>query len=392
MAEQIVAAVRCPDYDREAVERAVREAMTCSGVLAGTEWRGKTVLLKPNLLSPRPPGEAVTTHPEIVRAAARIIRAAGAKAIWIGDSCAGEHADATLWTKTGMQSVADDTGAVLKSFRETPASRLIGDRPVPVPGWLEQVDLIVSLPKLKTHTLTGLTCAMKNTYGLIVGGAKSSYHASHPSPRSMSKFLVHVYMALKPHAFIVDSIEALEGEGPANGSPRKVGLILAGRDGVAVDATCARMLKGGAAGIPMLSLAGKLGAGSADPAHIRVLGDGESLLDTIRLKPSLGRFLLAIPESLFKPVTHLLSCRPKIDDALCVKCGVCAEICSQKAIRRLDDGRYRVEGARCIICMCCAESCPRHAILVKSPLDLFRRLKRTAMRLAGIQRQGESPQ
>ncbi len=378
-----VVATTCLDYSTEAVAAAVGRLFELGGGLAGVLGVGGTVLVKPNLLSPRAPEEAVTTHPAVVEAVVRAVQAAGAARVWIGDSCAGDHADERLWEMTGMAAVAQATGAELKSFGGAVKPRRVGDSQVPVPVWLDEVSAILSLPKLKTHTLTGLTCAMKNSYGLVAGAAKSAYHASHPSPRTMSEFLVRVHMAMKPSFFVVDAVVAQEGEGPANGRPRSVGLLLGGCDGVAIDAVCSRLLVGGSRQVPMLKYARQLGAGMVVSEDIAVVGDGVGRLASVRLKPSLGRYLQRIPEPVFKLVTRVLACHPRIDDELCVKCGVCASICSQNAIVKLADGRYRVEAAHCIMCMCCAESCPRHAIPIKSPLDLFRRVRRLALRRSG---------
>lgn len=378
-----VSALSCAGYCPTQVWAAVRDAAAAVGGIRTVVSPGSTVLVKPNLLSPRPPADAVTTHPSVVHAVVELVKAAGAARIWIADSCAGDHSEQALWDRTGMAGVADATGAELKSFRGRLCSRAVPSGGVPVPAWLDEVDAVISVPKLKTHALTGLTCAMKNTFGLVAGGAKSAFHGSHPSPRSMSRFLVQVHAALRPDFFIVDAIEALEGEGPANGDPKKLGLILAATDGAAVDTLCAAMLPGGKRHTPMLQYAAAMRIGATDRNAIEIVGDGEQLLQQATLKPSRGRFLLSVPEWLFKPVSRLLASRPRIQDKLCVKCGICADICSQDAIRVRDDGGYMVDDAHCILCMCCAESCPRHAIALKSPFDLFRRIRQVAHALSG---------
>jgi len=225
------------------------------------------------------------------------------------------------------------------------------------------------MPKLKTHTLTGLTCATKNVFGLVVGEAKSMAHARYPSPNAMSGFLAKVYTALPPSLTVVDAILAMEGEGPTNGRPRQVGVILAGTDAAAIDAICARTLGLAPEAIPMLRTIRELGGGEIDLANVALVGDGADRLDEIRLKPSMARWLQRIPESVFKPVTYVLASRPRIRRKQCVKCGVCARICSQQAIEwDAAESRYRIRKERCILCMCCLESCPHQAIEVRSPL------------------------
>ena len=381
----VVAAAECTCYERGAVDAAVGEAVALAGGLGACIRPGNTVLIKPNLLSPRPPAEAVTTHPLVVAALVRQCQDAGAARVWIGDSCAGDHEDDVLWSATGMADVAAETGAELVSFRAVVSQRAAGEGQVPVPGWLADVDAVVSVPKLKTHALTGMTCALKNTYGLVCGNAKSHYHGSHPSPRAMSRFLVDVHRALAPAFYLVDAVTAMGGEGPANGRPVRVGALVAGTDATAVDTVCARAFaRGGDVSrhLPMLRAARAMGVGVGDVNAITVCGDGVARLNEAGLKPSIGRWLQMIPEPVFKTATRVLACRPKIDASRCTGCGVCARACSQDAIHRRgeESTSYKIDSAQCIMCMCCAEACPCHAVMVRSPLrvaaavrDLLRR-------------------
>ena len=376
-----VAVQACADYEAGHVERAVQAALDGLGGETPFVRPGQRVLLKPNLLSPRAPEEAVTTHPAVVLAVGRLCRAAGAT-VWIGDSCAGDHPDETLWEKTGMRAVAAELEAELKSCNGPVASRACGGTQVPVPAWLSEVDVVISLAKLKTHALTVMTCALKNTYGLVCGSAKANYHASYPSPRTMSAFLIDVHLALRPSLTIVDAVVAMEGDGPAAGRPRQVGLILAGRDAAAVDTVCADMFGTPAARIPILKAARDKAVGCTDRQAIEVVGDGGGRLAEVTLRPSIGRMLQHIPEPVFHAATRLLACRPRISSGLCVKCGVCERICSRKAIGRDEKrARYRIDAAACILCMCCAESCPRHAIVVRSPFNLLAAARRIVRRV-----------
>lgn len=365
-----VSAVRCADYDPARLREAVESVLAPLGGLKAFVSPGSTVLLKPNLVSPHPPEDAVTTHPALVEVMAGLCRDCGVRTVLIGDSPAGAHDDAILWERTGMREVASRTGAELRSFTVRDLNSIdVGGERVPVPKWLDEVDTVISLPKLKTHTLTALTCATKNVFGLVVGEAKSMAHARHPSPTAMSVFLANVYTALRPHLTLVDAITAMEGEGPTNGRPRQVDLILAGADAAAIDAVCARTLGVSPHAIPMLRTIRELDAGETRLANIAIVGDGATPLDGAHLKPSMARWLQRIPESIFKPATYVLASRPRVRQKHCVKCGACARICSQQAIE-WDEVRaqYRVHKERCILCMCCLESCPHQAIEVRSPL------------------------
>jgi uncharacterized protein (DUF362 family)/ferredoxin len=374
-----VAACPCPDYTPAQLEASLRDLLAELGGIERFVNPGATVLLKPNLVSPRKPEDAVTTHPDLVRAMARLVREAGAGRVWVGDSPAGNHAHARLWNRTGMQAGADAGEyelVPLEPGRTRPLALGNGSTAVPVPVWYDDVDLVISLPKLKTHGLTTLSCAMKNVFGLVVGSAKALCHARYPSPRQMSSFLVDVYAGLCPGLSVVDAVVALEGEGPTNGRPIHAGLLLAGTDGVALDRVCARFLRLRPERIPMLQRAAELGLGPVHDDRIRVLGPGADLIGTVELRNSLARFFTWIPDSVFRAATRLVAWRPRIDQGDCVRCGVCADLCSQNAIVWHEDrGEFRVDPEACILCLCCAESCPYEAIRVSCPLAWPRDLR-----------------
>ncbi|MFA5205440.1 MAG: DUF362 domain-containing protein [Lentisphaeria bacterium] len=367
-----VAAVRCPDYREPEVDRAVRAALALLGGLAAHLRPGQTVLLKPNLLSARPPEQAVTTHPAVVAALVRLCWEAGAARVWIGDSPAGNHPEGVLWEKTGMAAVAAATGAELKSFHGPLRTRPCAGIDLPSPAWLDEVDLLVSVPKLKTHGLTLLTGAVKNLYGLVAGQAKANFHGHFPTPLAMSTFLAELYGVFKPGLAVMDAVVAMEGEGPANGRPKPLGLILAGTDGVAVDAAAAGVLGLTPEQIPLLRVAAARGFGRTD--GFERVGDGVAVLAAARMRPSLGRLLQCIPEPLFKLVTRLVRCRPRINRRLCNGCGICARTCPRGAIRWQPGGGPPdgIDNARCILCLCCCESCPNHAIAMNRSLLRWR--------------------
>ena len=218
------------------------------------------------------------------------------------------------------------------------------------------------MPKLKTHALTMMTCAVKNMFGLVQGTSKSYMHRHHPSPRSMSRFLVDVYALRPPVLTVVDAVEAMEGEGPANGNRIKAGLLLGSTDGVAIDALCARTLGFKPQEVPMITAAVRRGIGVADTHRITVTGAGAETLSGLKLKPSRALFLYRLPEGLFRLGAFVLRFRVQIDRKACKRCGYCAEICSRDAISRSGDGAYSIDSSRCILCMCCMESCPYDAV------------------------------
>jgi uncharacterized protein (DUF362 family)/NAD-dependent dihydropyrimidine dehydrogenase PreA subunit len=362
---QVVVA-SCSSYSPRDVEGAVAEALNALGGLTTVFRKGQTVLIKPNLFSAHPPEHAVTTHPEIVRTVIRMCVKAGAGRIWVGDSSVGLHAEADVWSCTGMTKAVAGTPAELKSWRVKQTALECGNDVLTVPEWYAQVDAVISLPKLKSHCLTALSCGMKNVYGIVTGQAKSQFHMKYPSPLSMSAFLVRVFAQLKPQLTIVDGIVAMEGNGPAHGRPVQVGVILAGRDAVALDAVACRPLQIVPSSVPMIRLAAAGGLGQMDESMIECVGSGVALLQAAHMRRSLSRVLYGIPEFMYGMTPWLFRLRPGIQTGRCKKCGMCAAVCPKHIITKNARTMYPViDQKKCIACFCCKESCPHGAIALQ---------------------------
>jgi len=361
-----IASVKCSAYSAEDLEKALKSAISAVGGFPKKLKKAKKVLLKPNLLTARPPEHAVTTHPEFLRATIRVLKGIGVERIAVGDSPAGSHPWKKLWETTGIAEVAESEGAELLAFENIKRVELPGGETLPVLKELDEFDAVVSLPKLKTHILTKITAAVKNSYGLIPGKAKSMFHGQHQSPADMGRFLADAYAPVKPDFVLMDAVECMEGEGPANGKPFQLGLVFAGCDAVAVDAAACRVYGYKPGDIPLLATAADKGHGVADLAKIELVGDGWDVAEEKRPKRSTSDFLHKIPPGLFHVLTLILACRPKISKNECVKCGICEKICSQDAISRDKNGNFKVNWKKCVLCMCCVESCPKHAIELKS--------------------------
>lgn len=370
----------CPSYAPEAVAAGLAEILAALGGLNAFIKPGHTVLLKPNLLSPRAPDTAVTTHPEVVRQMILLCAKAGAGRIWVGDSPAGLHAEQDLYARTEMTAAVAGTPAELKSWQTRQMPVTCGEDTLTLPEWYAEVDVVISLAKLKTHSLTTMTCALKNVYGLITGQAKAKFHAKYPSPRTMSAFLVRVFATLKPQLTIADAVVAMEGHGPANGRPLPVGVLLASRDAVALDTVACTALRIAPTAVAMIRLAAAQGLGCMEDAGIERVGSGLAPLGAARMKPSMANYLQHVPEPVFNLMTRWFQLRPVIQNRLCVKCGICAGICPRHVIAEAPRTGYpAIQPPQCILCFCCMESCPKGAIALQlyfgSWLRLARRLR-----------------
>jgi len=361
-----VAVAACSSYSSPEVERALAEILENLGGFSTFVRAGQTVLIKPNLFSVHEPEHAVTTHPELVRQMVLSCVKAGAGRVWVGDSPVGLHSETELWSRTGMTAAVAGTPAELKSWRVKQIPLPCGDDVLAVPEWYREVDVVISLSKLKTHSLTTLTCGLKNIYGIVNGPAKSRFHVKYPSPLAMSAFLVRVFGTLKPHLTIADAVVAMEGNGPAHGNPVPVGALLGSRDTVALDAVACRALRIAPSSVPMIRMAAESKLGQMDESMIECLGNGVSRLQSVKMKPSMARFLRLFPEWSFGLTPRLFRLQPHIKNRLCAKCGICIGICPKQAITKNEQTGYPdIDHSSCIDCFCCLESCPHTAIAAR---------------------------
>ena len=363
-----VSAVKCLNYNINELQTKIKTAIELSGGLPSHIKSGAKVLLNPNLLTAVEPETGVTTHPEIVRAVIKVLKTKGITDITLGDSPAGSHSWDKLWSKTGMKKVAEEENVNLIPFSEF-KTICIQDQAalikIPVLKSIDEYDAIISLPKLKTHLLTKMTGAVKNSYGLVIGGAKSNFHGKYPSPVKMSNFLARLYGSLKPDYVIMDAIEIMEGDGPNYGTVKHLGAIVTGRDAVAVDSCVCGVYGYNYKDINILAKAVEFGFGIAQENKLERTGDAWHSINSAKAKRSKADILFKIPEKLFLPVTFFVKCRPVIDKNKCIGCGLCSEACSQNAIN-ITEKKSKLKASKCVLCMCCIEACPYHAIELSS--------------------------
>ncbi|MBN1527045.1 MAG: DUF362 domain-containing protein [Candidatus Omnitrophica bacterium] len=355
-----VAVVRCPDYERERVFASVKKAVDLVGGINAFVAPGMKVLVKPNILSARPPEDAVDTHPEVVRAVARLAKEAGGD-VMIGDSPGGYGKNIDeAFEVSGIKKVAEEEGARLVRFS---ASRQIEGMPIATAAL--EADRVISVPKLKTHSITVLTAAVKNTFGMVTGLHKAECHSRAPKAEDLAKILVKVYAITRPCLSVVDGIVAMDGDGPSAGRLRPLGALLAGTDAVAIDACAARMAGLAPLDVPVTKEAYARGLGEADLGRIDLVGDD---LNGFVMKdfalPKTIRYLTMMPKPLLESFMYFVKFKPVIDSGTCKRCGLCAETCPVDAITVVN-GVYKVDYHKCIKCLCCHEVCPYKAIEIK---------------------------
>jgi len=317
------------------------------------------VLLKPNLLAAADRARAVTTHPALVQVVAESVQEAGGEVL-IGDSPAGPSENgARVYHASGMIEVAACTGSRLVPFdgvvwkRRSSYDYLIA-RPV------LEADLVINLPKLKTHSFTLYTGGVKNLFGAIPGTRKREVHCRAPGVGAFGQALVDVLELVRPGLTIMDGVLGQEGHGPGSGgTPHAYGCLAASVDPVALDSVIARAMGFRAGEVLHLAQAEARGLGVADVEQVRVVGE-QSVLDFGPLHLPKSHWYLNVPAWVSAPFSRAIKVRPRLAEAACGGCGACAPVCPREAIA---PGQPPViDLGRCVACFCCAEVCPEGAI------------------------------
>jgi NAD-dependent dihydropyrimidine dehydrogenase PreA subunit len=220
-------------------------------------------------------------------------------------------------------------------------------------------DVVISLPKFKTHGLTVMTGAIKNSYGILPGAQKAMLHRAAGSPVRFHELVVEVFRLRVPDLFIVDAVVGMEGNGPASPDLREIGLILAGDNAVAVDAVIATMMGLDPGRLGFLRRARAAGLGEYDVRGFEVVGELKVIPD-FKVPPLGGEAILG-NAAVQAVMSQRAAVRPHADPESCTGCGTCIEQCPVSALA-IVDGIPQVDADTCIACFCCQEMCPEKAI------------------------------
>ena len=360
-----VVILRCRGYNRKKVFDAVTHAFELLGGLSKYVQPGQKVLLKPNMLSAKKPSKAVTTHPIVLEAVIELVKSVGG-VVWVGDSPSGAIKGVKrCWENTGFLEVAEKTGVKLINFEAGgTVLKKVNGKNFHIAKAVLEADVVINLPKFKTHGLTLYTGAIKNLFGTLPGFQKAEFHKLYPHPQSFSECLVDILSIVKPSLHLMDAILGMEGDGPATGDKRKTGLILASEDAVALDSVASFLMGFKENEIDVVSIAGIRGLGENTLSRINILGESLNSAQIPDFSLPSNRLIKLVPEFLMKWVGKFIWVRPESKKELCTGCKICAESCPVYAIE-MKDGHPVFDYGTCINCLCCNESCPESAIVQK---------------------------
>lgn len=369
-----VSIVKCERYSE--AEEAVNNALSLLGGIERFVKKGDRVVIKPNLVSKKKPDEAVTTHPDFLHAVIVMAEKAGG-IVTIAESPGGPYNAAvlrSLYSVCGVNEAVKGTNAKLNfdvGFTEVdfPAGKTV--KTIPVINPILEADVVISLPKLKTHAMTSYTGAVKNLFGTIPGTYKAELHFRLNERKSFCSMLVDLHECVKPTLSIMDGVWGMEGNGPTAGKNRHIGIVMASANAHALDLAACRMIGYESDEVDTVREAIERGLTADNADKLDIIGENlDKLIIKDFLKPESHFNLLKIihlPAALNAGLTNALASRPKIDYSGCAGCGECARCCPPKAID-MSSGKPMIDKNKCIKCFCCQELCPKGTVKIHRPL------------------------
>jgi uncharacterized protein (DUF362 family)/NAD-dependent dihydropyrimidine dehydrogenase PreA subunit len=358
------------------VEDALRRGIVLLGGRERFVQAGERILLKPNILAAEPPERAVTTHPAVLEASARLFKDAGAT-VSFGDSPGFENAVHAA-RGSGLIEAGARCGATLADFAtgrpmSGPGGAGRAGRRFPIARAVHECDGLINLPKMKSHRLTRITGAVKNLYGCIPGKRKALYHVQHRNVPEFCELVAELALLLQARLHILDGIVAMEGNGPRGGDPREVGVLVLSADPVAVDATFCRIVDMDPEMVPTIVAGQRQGVGVYDETQIAYVGERPEAVRVPGFRMVRKPVYDNASYAHYPPIKNVLLPRPVIDGDRCTRCGMCVEACPVpgKAVR-FAGGQAGMPPTYdydvCIRCCCCLEACPHRAIDTRTPV------------------------
>lgn len=266
-----VALVPCASYEDDPMPELKKYAK----LLNLPDLAGKTVLLKPNMVEFHP-GSPVTTNPFALKAAFELFDYLGAKDIIIGEGPGHMRDTEFLLEATGLGKMCKQLGVqfVDLNLDELEVLELkegfSGLKQMFLPRTLMNADVVVSVPKMKTHHWVGMTASMKNFFG-AVPGRKYGWPKNLLHMRGIPQCILDLQDLIKPRFALVDAVVAMEGDGPINGKAKEMGFFVLGDDLAAIDATCARTMGFDPVELDYIKIAGEV-VGNISQESVSVIG------------------------------------------------------------------------------------------------------------------------
>lgn len=335
------------------------------------------VVIKPNLLTDKEAAFSINTNPAFVFAIIRCLKEIGINDITVADCPGGSVLLFTqmqdVYRKAEYEFMAEHVKLNL-DFESTDVygSESFANKKFNVINAIANADYIINVPKLKTHNITCITAGVKNLFGCIPGLQKPAFHAKYPGAAEFSNMLVELAATVKPAFTIVDAVEIMEGNGPANGKRRHLGVTFSSKDVFALDAFIAEKIKIPADIVKTVAASRKKGFLSE---KIEAVGDTDFEIDEpiilpgpINEKTAINKFAATFKILLMRIDEKLFKAYPQMNEK-CILCRKCVTTCPMKALS-IENGRVVLNKKDCIGCLCCDEICPQGAVDIKKQFGI----------------------
>ncbi len=360
-----IAIRKCSEYDVHEVYNLISEIYIKTD---GPDVQGKRVLVKPNILTDDNPAKCISTNPVVVEAMIRFLQFKGATVL-VGDSPA-VHTAKFRGENSGIRKVCEITGAEWIDFTVNPVEKKLRKGIIKIAAVVDEVDLIISLPKFKNHELVYFTGAVKNTFGLVPGFSKGKQHALHQNRKGFGEFLVDLNETVTPDYFLMDGIMGMEGPGPGGGFPVNIGLLLGSTNPLVLDIIASRIAGYDPMVVPTTrtALFRKSWLQSEDdinydgPEINSIIKEGFKKIPISSYNNIAFKFVMNRIKVLRK-----LERRPVFIHEKCTGCRKCVNICPVQAIQQLPSKKTHIvlTDIKCIRCFCCSEVCNDHAVEIR---------------------------
>ncbi len=369
---EIVSVRKALDYEKS-LPAAIDKVLSDLGGIDRFVKKGDTVALKPNFIVYSAPSKGIVTHPLFTFEIFKRVIEVGGEPLVIDSPGSGipfnKHSLKHLYKSTGYWDVFNDYREFLNFDTSTETIEVKNGlllKKVRILKKLADSDVIINLPKMKTHSLTFITGAVKNMFGAIPGIEKTSYHSRFKDIEDFSKALIDILNTTNPALSIMDGIISLEGEGPAlNGTPRNTGVIVGSKDPFSLDFVFSEIIGLSHSNVPYL----KVGLDNqVTNGSYKVLGDVVEMPDFKLPRTFHGDSsteIIYMYNKIVSPIFgKLFVQKPRVMKQKCIRCGVCMRSCPENAIK-IDKVSAKIDYSKCIRCYCCHEQCPEGAIDLK---------------------------
>ena len=363
---QKVSLIRQDNYNLDELIISIRQSLKNIINMDEIFTEGKTVMLKVNAVSNMNYEHGYTTHPMFLKALIKVLKDYPVNII-VGDNHPFSSIKSTL-KGNGVLKVIEEENVTLadnNELKEISRKDFLQYGSFKVSKSFVEADIMINLPKLKTHSFTYFSCAQKNLFGLIYGLEKANWHVIANNPKDFGTMINDLYCTTKAQfkenhlIHLCDAVECLQGDGPTTGGNKtKMNAVIASTSGVALDIVGLKM-----AGLDLeksfiTTIALKNNIELSDKDDIELIGN---IFEQYSLEEPI-KPIGAISFLNNQLMKNLLLEHPVVDKSKCLKCGACAKICPKQTMK-IEKGAYpKLKANKCIRCWCCSEVCPVSAI------------------------------